>query len=137
MKKENIILIGVIVLLFVSLYSQDSLLGGVQIGDATFQKASSTAYAITTGASVRILATSSADYRGAVTVDAVNCAPNSSLYLNLNGDRVAVANTGHAVFASSSKEFGSGNQPPVFGAVQAITAGGNCTALVTEWVEGN
>jgi len=95
--------------------------------------ASSTTFTVTTGASLRILATST--NRVAASVETYNCAANSSLFMRFN-DVTATAATGKALHSTSTTEFG-GDVPMQRGSVQAIAGTGTCTVLVTEWRTAN
>lgn len=98
-----------------------------------FYFASSTVFTLTT-TNQRLLATSTPTHRVAATIQPTNCTAGQAVYLNLNRDVVAAANTGMAVLASTTQEFRDyPNLPIVQGSVNAITALGTCTVLVTEW----
>jgi hypothetical protein len=132
---KNLVISGLIVAIMAStfaLYRQDQKLSGVGINVPQFATASSTWYTVTTGASVRVLATSTR--RVAATVDTLNCAATASLFLR-TGDAASVANTGKIVFGTTTAAFGTytSDMPVVTGSVQAITSNGTCTVLVTEW----
>lgn len=95
--------------------------------------ASSTTYTLTT-ASQRLLASSTPFERVTATVQPVNCTANQAVFLSMNSDVAAVANTGFAVYASTTAELNEYPLTPVVqGSVQGITANGTCTVLVTEW----
>lgn len=112
------------------------ILGGVGINNPQFILASSTAYTVTTSAASRLLATSS--QRVAANIDVYGCGTTAGahgiLFLR-TGDAAAVANTGMAVFGTTTKAFGSypEAEPVPTGSVTGITANGTCTVLVTEW----
>jgi hypothetical protein len=136
---KNLVISGLIVAIIAStfaLYRQDQKLSGIANNTPQFSVASSTVYTVTTSASVRVLATSTR--RIAATVDVYGCGATAGavgvLFLR-TGDAASVANTGKAVFATSTAAFGTytSDMPVLTGSVQAITANGTCTVLVTEW----
>lgn len=98
----------------------------------SFLTASSTAYTLTT-TSVRLLSTSTPTKRLAATVQPVNCTAGG-IFLRLGGDALAVANTGFAVYASTTANMQDyPNIPVTQGSIQGIAGAGTCTVLVTEW----
>lgn len=104
-----------------------------QYTEPTFYVASSTAFTITTG-SQRILSTSTPTHRVATVIQPINCTASGALFVNMNRDAAASANTGLAVLASTTFQLtGYSNVPVVQGAAQAIESVGTCTVLVTEW----
>lgn len=92
--------------------------------------ASTTVFTLTT-TSQRLLATSTK--RSDFTIDNINCSLAGTVFLKFNKDVVATANTGPAVFASSTKEFGENFLPDYENSVQGIVNVGTCTVIVTEW----
>lgn len=95
--------------------------------------ASSTTYAITTAASVRIHATSTRTHT--LSVRPI-CSPNTVVYLRSEYDKPATAATGMAITASSTAPTIMGDQaeiPLSYGSITAITTGGSCDLNVTEW----
>lgn len=97
--------------------------------------ASSTAFTVTTGTSLRLLASSTPTVRIAASIQAVNCAAGSDLWIRMNADVPATAGTGMWVQASSTRTLSTYPEIPIVqGAVQGITNTGTCTVLVTEWV---
>lgn len=99
----------------------------------TFYLASSTAFTLTT-TSQRLLATSSPTHRAAATVQPVNCTNPGPVFLNMNRDIAATANSGTAAYATTTLELKDyPNLPVVQGSVTGITAVGTCTVLITEW----
>lgn len=99
----------------------------------TVVAASSTAYSITTS-SQRVLASSTPTRRLAVTFQTVNCTAAQPLFLLANRDVAATANTGFALYASTTlrlSDYPDAEVPQ--GAVTAIAPVGTCTLLVTEW----
>lgn len=112
-------------------------LSGSGVTVPQFSVASSTLYTVTTSASQRILATST--LRVAASVDVYGCGATAglvaTLFLKASNDVAATANAGMAVFASTTRSFGSfpSSGPVPTGAVTAITGSGTCSALVTEW----
>lgn len=100
----------------------------------SLSSASSTAFTVTTGASVRLLASSTPTQRVAVSIQPINCAAGSDLWLRMSNDAVAIAGQGGWVQASSTRTFATYPEVPVVqGSVQGITNTGTCTVLVTEW----
>lgn len=114
---------------------EPSSLGG-SLGDTPSPIiATSTTFSVTTGASVRLLATSTPTTRIAASIQAINCATGADLFLRTAGDLPAVAGQGMWVQSSTTRTFATYPEVPVVqGAVQGITSVGTCTVLVTEWV---
>lgn len=119
---------------------KENKLAGVGINNPQFVLASSTVFTVTTSAAQRLLATSS--LRVAANIDVYGCGTTAGavgiLFLRTN-DAAAVANTGMAVFGTTTKAFGSfpESDPVPTGSIQGITSNGTCTVLVTEWRSAN
>lgn len=133
----DIIIIAIVIVLMIGLFAKrgdDGLFGAVAYQTApSFYVASSTSFTLTTS-SQRLLATSTPTKRLAATIQPVNCTAGQPIFLRANNDVVATANTGIAVYASSTMAFEDyPGTPVVQGSVQGITGVGTCTVLVTEW----
>jgi len=128
--KQKIIAILSALILVIGGGTMGAKLGGTSAVSTT---ASTTAYTVTTGTSVRVLATSTK--RTAFSVQPINCATGAVSYLNLeNPDAAATAAVGFPVIASTSVSFIDNADLPVnTNSVQAITTVGTCTLSVTEW----
>ena len=105
------------------------------------QYASSTAITLSWGRSISVLATSTRTEatgtlpatagRTGVSIDAINCQPNSQVFISFN-DVPAATSTGKWLAASSSITI-SGTIPNVYGSIRALASSGNCTLLVNEF----
>lgn len=103
--------------------------------------ASSTAITLTWGQSVNVVGTSTFTAattllpatagRTGLTVQTVNCQPNSEVWLQFN-DVNAATTTGMWLAASTTRTF-SQDVPMVYGAIKALASTNNCTLMVTEW----
>lgn len=136
-KITNFLLLVLVVLnaisLFVFLAQKSGVLttGYAQL-DPTFVNASSTSFTLTTTREILQLPTSGR--RVAALIQNTNCTANSPIYLNATSSGNASANTSIAVFASTSEKLlGYPDLPVLQGSMQAMTASGTCTVLVTEW----
>lgn len=114
--------------------SQTSLGSGSTYNtDPVFATASSTAFTLTT-TSKQLLATTTTPHRLAATIQPINCTAGSPVFMTLNNDLPATANSGIAAFASTTLHLDSyPNTPITQSAVEGITNSGTCTVLVTEW----
>lgn len=112
---------------------KNASLGNAANQAPNFVIATSSTFTVTTS-SLRLLSTSSATRRLGATFQPVNCTANGTLFLRMEGDIAAVANTRFAVLASTTQAFSDYPQLPVVqGSVQGIVNTGTCTVLVTEW----
>jgi len=131
MKNKIIISICIVLLGVGIVYSlqQDRKLGGQETVSST---ASSTVFAVTSSASVQLLATSSK--RVATEIQPLQCDTDIALYIK-EKDVKPTAYTGYAIIASTTQAFGDNAELPTTGySLRGITAGGNCDkVLVTEW----
>jgi hypothetical protein len=100
--------------------------------------ASTTAYSLSYASSQRIVATSSK--RTSVVINSENCASTRGVFLNLESpDAAAATSSGPVIYASSTHPLVLGGEeylPSTVGnSIQAFSAGGACTLIVTELIE--
>lgn len=132
--------ITIIVLVFVSISGKEAPhVSASGVAGPSFLQASSTAFTLTT-TSQRLLGTTTpqgqSGARVSATIQPLACpAVTSGVFLRMQSDVVATANTGLLAFASTTLILGDhvNDVPNVRGAVQGITNTGTCTVLVTEW----
>lgn len=91
--------------------------------------ASSTTYTLATGASARIVATSSK--RVSLTVQTINCATGGHLWFGFN-DVAAATSTRVYMAASSTMQFGDALPVP-YGSIRVLSGTPGCSATVTEF----
>jgi len=141
--KKYILTVVAIVIAFVSVFvwnKDPQKVDAHVVPSTSFLNASSTAFTLTT-TSLRLLGTTTpqgqSGARVTATIQPINCTigGTNGVFLRLERDVVATANTGTFAFASSTTILGDVvNQfPNVRGAVQGIVGSGTCTVLVTEW----
>lgn len=143
MNKYILSIVSITIIVLGLAYISNTKVSEVQaagVAGPSFLVASSTDFTVTTS-SIRLLSTTTpqgqSGARVSATVQPINCtAGGSGAFLSLNGNISATANNGLLAFASSTLILGDHlNQVPVVrGPINAITAVGTCTVLVTEWV---